>query len=421
MSGWPIAPLGSVVKFLSGGTPSKDEARFWNGDIPWVSSAEMTQRWISGTRLRVTEDGAREGSKRVPKNTVLIVVRGMSLAKEFRVSISQRDVTFNQDVKAALPTKAIDSVFLFFYLLSQNNAIRDSASEAAHGTKKLDMPVLEQWPIPIPPLETQQKIAAILSAYDDLIANNQRRIALLERMAEDIYREWFVRLRFPGYQQVKLEKGVPKGWRFAELGSVCTLIKRGIAPNYSETSAALVINQRCIRDGSVDLVEARGHDTKVPTEKFVRHGDVLINSTGVGTLGRVAVFDHEATSATCDTHVTICRAKPEAASAYFLGHCLVSLQGHFESMAVGSTGQSELGREAISRTAILVPPLVTQMTFAGVVKPLWRTKRLLQRQNKALANTRDALLTRLISGKLAVDALDIRFPPGMQLADKINL
>ena len=308
MSGWPIAPLGSVVRFISGGTPSKDEKRFWEGDIPWVSSAEMTQRWISDTRLRVTEAGAIEGSKRVPKNTVLVVVRGMSLAKEFRVSISQRDVTFNQDVKAVLPSKVIDPVFLFFYLLSQSNAIRDSASEAAHGTKKLDMPVLEQWPIPLPPLSTQQKIAAILSAYDDLIANNQRRITLLERMAEDIYREWFVRLRFPGHEP---SKRTPSSWTFAELGTVCTILKRGISPNYSELQSTLVINQRCIRAGFVDLAEARAHDTKVPAEKTLQYGDVLINSTGVGTLGRVAVFDLEMANLTCDTHVTICRAKSE--------------------------------------------------------------------------------------------------------------
>lgn len=262
-------------------------------------------------------------------------------------------------------------------------------------------------------LETQQKIAAILSAYDDLIANNQRRITLLERMAEDIYREWFVRLRFLGHEQAKIEKGVPQGWAIAELGTVCSMLKRGISPNYSETQATLVINQRCIRDGFVDLKEARGHDTKVPVEKFIQYGDVLINSTGVGTLGRVAVFDLELTNATCDTHVTICRAKLEIATIYFLGYTLRLLQSHFESMAVGSTGQSELGRDAISRTTILLPPRATQMSFECAVEPLLRMKRLLRRQTEALTTTRDALLPRLISGKLAVDALDIRFPPSM--------
>src|SRR6266481_245013 len=76
---WPIVPLVSQVKFLSGGTPTVSEAKYWNGDIPWVSSGEMTRRKIHDTELRVTDDGANEGSKRVPARTVLVVVRGMSL------------------------------------------------------------------------------------------------------------------------------------------------------------------------------------------------------------------------------------------------------------------------------------------------------------------------------------------------------
>ena len=112
---------------------------------------------IYTTELNVTENGASNGTKKVPKNTILVVVRGMSLAKEFRVCLTMKEMTFNQDVKAIIPSDEIDPIFLFYYLKSQSNPIRDSASEAAHGTKKLDMPVLEQWPLPVPPLETQKK------------------------------------------------------------------------------------------------------------------------------------------------------------------------------------------------------------------------------------------------------------------------
>jgi type I restriction enzyme, S subunit len=287
---------------------------------------------------------------------------------------------------------------------------------AGSGSTRAYIGITEQakLPVVVPHIETQQKIAAILSAYDDLIANNQRRITLLERMAEDIYREWFVRLRFPGHEQTKIEKGVPKGWTVAELGSACALIKRGVAPNYSETSSLLMLNQRCIRDGVVDFAEARGHDTKVPREKFVQYGDVLINSTGVGTLGRVAIFDHELTNATCDTHVTICRGDAEVVNVYYLGLVLRSLQGYFESLAIGSTGQSELGREAIGKTEIVLPAMTIQQKFAAVAEPIWQQKRLLQRQVRTLSVARDALLPRLISGKLAVDALAIRFPPSFE-------
>ena len=133
-SRWDTVPLQSEVKLLSGGTPKKSEARYWGGEIPWVSSGEMTQRRIHDTQLHVTEDGADNGTRLVPENTVLVVVRGMSLAKEFRISLTARPVTFNQDLKALRPSPKVDPGFLFYYLQSQRNAIRDSATDASHGT-----------------------------------------------------------------------------------------------------------------------------------------------------------------------------------------------------------------------------------------------------------------------------------------------
>lgn len=116
---WPVVNLGSMVKFLSGGTPSKTEANYWNGNIPWVSSGEMDTDRIYNTRLNLTEDGVKNGSRFIPKNTLLAVVRGMSLAKEFRVCLTMQEMSFNQDVKAIIPTKNVNPIFLFYYLKSQ--------------------------------------------------------------------------------------------------------------------------------------------------------------------------------------------------------------------------------------------------------------------------------------------------------------
>lgn len=267
------------------------------------------------------------------------------------------------------------------------------------------------------PKEQQKKIAAILSAYEELIENNRRRIELLELMAEELYREWFVRFRFPGYQQVMFERTVPQGWELQKLGCLCHLIKRGITPKYSDDSLRLVINQRCIRNGGVDLSVARQHDTKVPAEKIIQYADALINSTGVGTLGRVSVVEFEPDNLTCDTHVTICRANPKKVNPYFLACTVARLQQHFENLAVGSTGQTELGREEIAKVKILLPPEDLQMEFAKRISSFWMAKIALADTLKNLAEQRDQLLTRLISGKLPVDQLDIQYPPSMCEAD----
>lgn len=195
---WPLRPLCKCAKFLSGGTPNKARSEFWEGDIPWVSSGEMTQLRIHDTPLHITEEGASNGSRLVPEDTVLVVVRGMSLAKEFRVAITKREVAFNQDLKAFECADDVDSEFLFYSLLARRTHIRELATEASHGTKRLETDVLAAFEIPVPKTkEVQRHIVAVLSKYDDLIENNRRRMALLEEATRQLYREWFIRLRFP--------------------------------------------------------------------------------------------------------------------------------------------------------------------------------------------------------------------------------
>lgn len=283
----------------------------------------------------------------------------------------------------------------------------------------LNQDIVNRIQLPCPPRPVQDRIAAVLAAYDDLIANNQRRIALLESMAEEIYREWFVRMRFPQHATLKGDELMPPGWSRQPIGELAALIKRGISPDYAEQSEHQVINQKCIRGGRVSMAEARPHMSVVSDDKLLRSGDVLINSTGVGTLGRAAVFDIEADGVTCDSHVTILRPKDVALSGEFLAYTIQLLQPYFESMASGSTGQAELSRELISRTKVLVPTSDLLKRFSDAAAPIRRQRRLLLDQSEKLSTTRDQLVPRLISGKLRVDALDIKFPPSMQPAPEV--
>jgi type I restriction enzyme, S subunit len=219
--------LSDCARSLSGGTPSKSNDSFWAGDLPWVSSGEMGQPRITDTELHITHQAGEKYSKIVPARKILVVVRGMSLAKEFRVSITQREMAFNQDLKALIAKEDVNSLFLFYSLYGKRFEICKLASESAHGTKKLDTEVLNSIPVFLPSILTQKKIAVIACAYDDLIENNDRRITLLEKMAEEIYREWFVRLRFPGHEQATFHKGIPEGWKLVSIGTICKEIRNG--------------------------------------------------------------------------------------------------------------------------------------------------------------------------------------------------
>lgn len=260
--------------------------------------------------------------------------------------------------------------------------------------------------IPLPPLPTQRRIASVLSAYDDLIENNTRRIAILEEMARRLYEEWFVQFRFPGHEEAEFEGELPEGWKHASLADLTCYINRGIPPKYDENAEGLVINQKCVRDQRLNLEPARRQCKPVPAEKLLRFGDILINSTGVGTLGRVAQVLEPLESCTTDSHVTIVRANPQT-DTDFLGLTLFRLQSHFEDQGVGSTGQTELSRGRIAETECVIPPQPLQRFFGETVRPLRVLCVKLLAKNANLRAQRDLLLPKLISGEIDVSNLPL--------------
>jgi type I restriction enzyme S subunit len=174
--GWKLLQLLDCANLRSGGTPSKGRSDYWDGTIPWVSSGEMRETRIYDTELHLSSEGAQAGSRLVPAGTILIVVRGMSLAKEFRLATVAREMAFNQDLKGLECKDGIAPSYLFYSLLDRRDAIRELATEASHGTKKLDTAVLEHLPILVPDQLRQQlfvdAVALLVAQHDNLHNQN---------------------------------------------------------------------------------------------------------------------------------------------------------------------------------------------------------------------------------------------------------
>lgn len=397
MTGWTEKRLGDCVTFLSGGTPARSNPEFWNGEIPWASNKDMKVGRLHDTIEHISADAAKSSSKLVPANTLLLVVRGMALAKTLPIAITQRTMAFNQDLKALEPKAGISGAFLYYWFVANAEFVLSKADEAAHGTKRLQTPALEDLVIRLPKeYREQEQIVSYLAVVDDWIENCERRIHLLEEAAQLIYTEWFV-LRRPPHGQARR---TPKSdWHETKLETVTSYINRGIAPSYDEGSPRLVINQRCIRDGQLDLEPARTLSNDIPDEKLLQVGDLLINSTGTGTLGRVAQVRQALDAATVDTHVTIVRPKPDI-PIHFFGQQLLRLEGHFESLGEGATNQTELKRDRVKETSFLQPPQQLMIDFDDHVRPMMEQVEILRRQITQLRQARDLLLPRLISGQL---------------------
>ncbi len=396
---WPLRRLGDCAKFLSGGTPSKARSDFWAGDIPWVSSGEMKEMRIYDTPLRVTAEGAADGSKLIPENTVLAVVRGMSLAKEFRVAITKREVSFNQDLKAFDCKPEVIPEFLFYALFARREYIRELATEASHGTKKLETETLADVELPMPNPDIQKRTLALVVAYDDAIENNRRRMDLLEQSARLLYQEWFVRFRFPGREHTPITKGIPQGWILKPLIDLTSFLKRGITPHYDDGAEGLVINQKCIRDGRLNLNLARNQNREFGPERQVQIGDVLVNSTGEGTLGRIAQVNMPVENCTVDTHVTIVRPKP-GIPIYYFGMAVMAWESKFSTMGIGATNQTELSPATIGKSEILLPPKTLLEQFELFAEPICQQVTNLVAQNNKLRAARDLLLPRMMSGEI---------------------
>ena len=383
----------SEVKLLSGGTPNKSKDRYWGGTIPWVSSGEMTQRRISDTELHVTDEGVANGTKLVPENTVLVVVRGMSLAKEFRVSLTTRPVTFNQDLKALNPSDRVDPGFLFYYLQSQQHAIRDSATDASHGTKKLETRVLESWPLPVPDLEEQYAIRDILSAYDDLIENNRRRIQLLEEAARLLYREWFVHLRFPGHEHVRVVDGVPEGWEREPLSEIAD-ITMGQSPKsiyYNEEGNGLPFHQGVTNFG----VRFPSHQTYCTVQnRLAEPGDILFSVRA--PVGRINL--------TTDRIVIgrgLASIRSNRNQQNFLFYALKNRFFKDDLMGGGTIFASITKKELYGVELVQPTGQVAEM-FMEHVRPIDLQIENLQQTIDSLAKARDLLLPRLMNGEIAV-------------------
>jgi type I restriction enzyme S subunit len=188
------------------------------------------------------------------------------------------------------------------------------------------------------------------------------------------------------------------------LEDVTSVLRRGVSPSYVETDGVLVLNQKCIRDQNVNFSLGRRHDaSKKPVSgRTLELGDVLVNSTGVGTLGRVAQLRDFEEDIIVDSHVTVVRGDNTLLSPTYLGIALETREQEIESMGEGSTGQTELSRKRLGQLRLLVPQPEIIEKFDGVAKPLRDKATSDFAETLTLAELRNALLPKLISGELRV-------------------
>ena len=262
----------------------------------------------------------------------------------------------------------------------------------------------------LPDRVEQDRIAEILCSLNDLIENNRRRVEVLEKMARAIYREWFVKFRYPGHEDVPLvdpARGpIPEGWEVRTVRDVSAVVVRGISPKYAEDGEWIVLNQKCIRNDRVSFAQSRRQERSVSDAKRVRFGDILVNSTGVGTLGRVAMYRGPSEGVTVDSHVTICRPVQDHLNPWYAMNML-SKQSEIERMGAGATGQTELRKSDVEALDLVQPLAPVVDAFNKVISPLLEQIDFLLDNSDTVSSLRDLLLPKLVTGQIDISSLDL--------------
>ncbi len=316
-------------------------------------------------------------------------------------------------LRIRLGTSEVDPEYLHRYLTLPEIKGWIEGQAVGATMPNLNTAILNRVPVCYPGLGEQRKIAAILTAYDDLIETNKRRIALLEKMAEEIYREWFVRMRFPGHRTVKFVKGVPEGWEPMPSSDMFDVLSGGTpktdVPRYW--------------DGPIPFFtpkDAPDHIYVSTTEKWIT--DKGLNScnsrlypkntifiTARGTVGKLALAQCDmAMNQSCyalvpkfDEEVFFFYLSISNAIEIIKG---VSKSGVFDNIII----------DTFRIIPIYFPGRRLIKKFNDIAGPIFSQLECLLSANARLAKTRDILLPRLISGKLSVADLDIQFPPSIR-------
>lgn len=383
----PTRRLKDCASWFSGGTPSKATSTYWGGTIPWISAKSLNDFFISDSKDRVTEEGAQNGTRLVPANTILFIVRGMSLKSEFRMGITTRPVTFNQDLKALVAVDDIDPGYLAYAIKAKTTEILELVEEAGHGTGVLPTDRIQAVEIPVPSITQQRAIAQILRSIDDKIELNRRMSNTLEEIADRTFHASFSNLH-------DLASGCRKG-KFSELVEYIRDIENPV------TAPDTLFKHFSIPafDNGQSPVSELGE--KIRSQKFCVPPDVVLLSKLNPEIARVWLVDVKpGERAICSTEFLVLMARQPFGKFYLysLSRSLTFRQ-QLQGLVTGTSKSHQRAQpDSILSLPVVIPPDDVVREFNERFAPLLKRASASRIQIQILAEIRDALLPQLIFG-----------------------
>lgn len=395
-------PIGKVATVQSG-FAFKSQDWVQEG-VPVIKIGNVKAGWVNldGCSF-VPEEVARKASAfKLNPGDILISMTGhigeiAKVRSEGRMLLNQRVGKFS-----IRDPQLLDSAFLYYCL--QEKDLKHSMSAHAYGAAQpnISATLIEKQEIPLPPLPEQKRIAGILSAYDELIENSQRRIKVLETMARNLYREWFVHYRYPGHENTPLVPSplgdIPKGWEVKKLGDIAEVNRAQInARNAPDQLHYIDISS--VSPGQIDsLTTYAFNDAPGRARRIIQHGDVLWSCVRPNRRSHVQVMHPEPDTIASTGFAVLTATKVPFTFLYF-----ATTTDDFVTFLVNNaTGAAypAVSGSTFEKGDLLIPPAALLKQFGDSTIPIAEQIHTLQRQIQNLRKTRDLLLPRLLSGQI---------------------
>ena len=390
-----LADLGRVV---TGKTPSRKRPDYFGDEHPFVTPSDFGFRHYYCTEVSesISELGFdKHKNQFVPKDAAMCVCIGSTIGK---CALAPQLCLTNQQINSVVAYQDNDPKFIYYLLCNMENQIRAVGLAGGAAKPIINKSNFSTLKVQIPDSATQAAIAEVLSAYDDLIENNRRRIALLEESARLLYREWFVRFRFPGHEHVKIINGLPKGWERRTLGDVVDVIKENVKPSDFEEDD-IHIGLEHIPRRSFTLANWESNAGIASGKWRFNEGDILF--------GKIRPYFHKVGFALrrglVSLDALVWRVHDQTDWPVIL--CATS-SDHFVAVASKTVREgSKMPRadwKVLQQYEIFKPAGGLLNIFNDAVRPIAEQCKALALQTRTLEEARDILLPRLMNGEISV-------------------
>lgn len=392
-----------LLSIHSGGTPSTKNSKYWNGNLKWLSSGETSQDFISDTLNHITNLGVKNSSTKLAhKGDVVIACAGQGKTRG-QVSLLLCDMYINQSVIALTSNKnIIYPLYLYYNLKNRYNELR-GGSDSSSIRGSITTSNLKNLSIYLPSLKVQKKSADVLYSIDTSIINNNKRINLLEQMAENLYKEWFVRFRFPGYETTTFKSGIPSNWTIKKLKDFGR-IETGKTPSTAKPENygnAYHFVKTPDMHGNIFVIKTEEMLSEIGSNSQIKKL-LPINSIMVSCIGSAGIVAINTKPAHTNQQInSIVLDKPyELEWLYFT---CKELKGIIQSFGANGATMTNLSKGKFEKLKVYYPTPEIISKFHQMVEPMFSELKSLLTVNENLIKQRDLLLPRLMSGKLEVE------------------